>query len=98
MQRLLLPFLFLLAAALLTSYIYYSNTAAQHVVDETEVPPAPPTAPVEELAPEGAYSSCVEKTEGDGCAFTVNNVDYDGVCQNIYDTLTCGPTFPDGTY
>lgn len=98
MQRLLLPVLFLAATALIASYIYHSNSAAKSADDGLESLPAPPARSLEELAPEGAYSSCVEKTEGDECIFTVNDNDYDGVCQNIYDTLTCGPTFPDGTY
>lgn len=94
MKHIQLLILFLIACALVSGYIVMNKKAT---TDRIAVDSAPFEVPTD-IAPEGAFSSCVEKLEGDTCTFIINNRENDGVCQNIMGTLTCGPTFPDGSY
>ncbi len=86
--------LFLVTCALVSGYIFMYNKAETLPTQDSTEQLQEPT----ERAPEGAFSSCIDKTEGDACIFIIAEVAYDGVCQDIMGTLTCGPTFPDGSY
>jgi hypothetical protein len=83
----------LLAVAVLVVGLYiFSNTQpATITVDENKS--QPPAEIPQDNGPEGALSSCVDKSVTDKCSFIINAQEQDGVCQDIMGTLTCGPSY-----
>lgn len=93
-QIVILSLLGLTAAALAFGYVWTQQKAATATPPTTGAPQGNPGR----VAPEGAYSSCERKQEGDACYFIIRDAKQAGVCQSVYGELTCGPTFPDGSY
>lgn len=54
----------------------------------------PATAPTLNSAPPGAIAVCTGKEVGDGCNFTLNTIEIEGICFNSGDILACGPELP----
>lgn len=96
MKQLSLTLLLLLVAGVLL-YVYTTQRQVNMSTEAVTHESAPEGNPGM-VIPEGALVSCEEKTVGDGCYFIIQEEKRDGICQDIMGTLTCGPTFPDGTY
>jgi len=89
MKNIKTAILLIAAITLVVLYIYYNNQAKIIDVDKDLLQP-PAETPTNTM-PEGALSTCIDKTIGESCSFIINQQEHIGICHDIVGTLTCGP-------